>query len=112
MGHHINEAGEFQSDKHSDLPPDRIRLNLKNPRSTMALTVLAADYLEKDPELAADLLARLEMLFGPSLDQVSYAYAMGLLEVCAQDFRHRRVLEPALRLLGILSGVKVDRDDA
>ena len=64
MGHHINEKGEFQSDKHPDLPPDRIRVNLANPRSERAMRVLAQDYSGKDPELANDLLDRLDALHG------------------------------------------------
>ena len=64
MGHHLNERGEFQSDKHPDLPPDRIRLNLRNPRSVRALRVLAQDHQDHDPELAADLRARLGHLHG------------------------------------------------
>jgi hypothetical protein len=62
MGHHLNDAGEFQSDKHPELPPDRIRLNLTAPRSQRALWLLALDYEDKDPGLAADLRARLEAL--------------------------------------------------
>ena len=55
MGHHINDAGNFQSDKHPDLPENRIRLNLENPRSVRALMVLSADYEDEDVELASDL---------------------------------------------------------
>lgn len=70
MGHHFNDKGEFQSDKHPELPPDRIRLNLRNPRSKRALLVLAEDYEDTDPELAEDLRTRLETLHpeDPRLD--------------------------------------------
>lgn len=64
MSHHINAAGEFQSDKHPELPPDRIRLNLKNARSERALRVLAEDYRDADSELANDLIYRLNALHG------------------------------------------------
>lgn len=64
MGHHIDSEGRFQSDKHPGLPPDRIRLNLANPRSERALRVLAEDYAEADPELARDLVTRLDALYG------------------------------------------------
>jgi len=64
MGHHIDEAGRFQSDRHPDLPPDRIRLNFQNPRSERALRVLAQDYEQADSELAADINRRLDALYG------------------------------------------------
>lgn len=58
MGHHINDKGEFQSDKHPDLPPDRLRVNITNPRSTRALLILADDYQGHDAEFADDLRNR------------------------------------------------------
>lgn len=62
MGHHINGKGQFQSDKHPELPPDRIRLNFNNPRSQLALWVLAEQYDHVDPELAEDIRTRLLVL--------------------------------------------------
>lgn len=62
MGHHINEKGEFQSDKHPELPPDRIRINFQNPRSHRALWYLASDYQSEDSELAEDIRTRLKAL--------------------------------------------------
>ena len=59
MGHHINAEGQFQSDKHPDLPPDRIRLNFNNPNSHAALWQLAKSYASVDPELAEDIGMRL-----------------------------------------------------
>lgn len=67
MGSHINERGEFQSDKHPDLPPDRIRLNFNSPGSQVALWVLAQCYAglfpetgcAVDHELAEDIGVRL-----------------------------------------------------
>ena len=59
IGHHIDDEGRFQSDKHPELPPDRIRVNFTNPRSQRALWALAEDYEDKDPELSADIKARL-----------------------------------------------------
>lgn len=64
MGHHIDEQGRFQSDKHPELPPDRIRLSLEAPLSVRALLTLADDYEEKDPGLAADLRKRLAEIHG------------------------------------------------
>lgn len=65
MGHHLNAVGEFQSDKHPDLPPDRVRVNLTNPRSTRAMRVLADSYADKDAEFSEDLHTRLDVLYGP-----------------------------------------------
>lgn len=65
MGHHIDPlSGKFQSDKHPELPPDRIRVNLENPKSEQALRQLAINYRETDRELADDLNTRLDDLHG------------------------------------------------
>lgn len=58
-GHHINPAGEFQSDKHPDLPPDRLRVNISRPENWPALLLLADAYQEKDAEFADDLRGRI-----------------------------------------------------
>ena len=58
MGHHINGAGEFQSDKY-DLQPDRITINFRNPASHSALAALAENYKWIDPGLSEDIRARL-----------------------------------------------------
>ena len=59
MSHHIDEQGRFQSDKHPDLPPDRIRLSFERKLSHPALAALAEAYEDVDPRLAADIRARL-----------------------------------------------------
>lgn len=63
MGHHIDNKGRFQSDKHPELPPDRIRINMANPRSMRAMFVLAQDYQEIDHELSNDIVRRLLNLY-------------------------------------------------
>ena len=62
MGHHINEDGNFQSDKHADMPPNRLRLNMENPLSLRALMVLSADYEDHDVEFASDIRIALAKL--------------------------------------------------
>lgn len=52
----------FQSDKHPDLPPDRVRVNLRSPRSRRAMWILALDYADKEPEFSKDLRSRLSDL--------------------------------------------------
>lgn len=64
MGHHIDAEGRFQSDKHPELPPNRIRLSLENPRSIRALLALADDYEDIDAELGDDLRAVLVGIHG------------------------------------------------
>ena len=59
MGHHIDDQGRFQSDKHPELPPDRIRLSFERKRSHPALAALAEAYQDVDPDLAEDIRARL-----------------------------------------------------
>jgi len=60
MGHHINDLGQFQSDKHPDLKPDHIVLDFKDPAAKHALHVYAAS--STDEELNEDILTRLESL--------------------------------------------------
>jgi len=59
MSHRIDEQGRFQSDKHPDLPPDRIRLSFERKASHPALAALAEAYQDIDPGLANDIRARL-----------------------------------------------------
>ena len=58
MGHHINEKGEFQSDKYPDLPPDKIVISFNDRRAWKGLVLMAEDFRASDPELADDILAR------------------------------------------------------
>lgn len=64
MGHHIDDQGRFQSDKHPDTPANRIRMNLENPKSLRALVVCAEDHHDDDPEFSDDLLACLRQIHG------------------------------------------------
>lgn len=65
MGHHIDDEGRFQSDKHP-LKPDRIQLNFTKRLSQRALWVLAEDYQHSDPGLAEDIRTRLKALGYPA----------------------------------------------
>ena len=60
MGHHINENGEFQSDKHPELPPDKVIVSFKDTNAWPALRELARHYEDVDPEFAADIRQRLQ----------------------------------------------------
>lgn len=62
MGHHIDDQGRFQSDKHPDLPPDKIIVSFKDRRAHKALVILAEDCRETDPELCHDILTRVRCL--------------------------------------------------
>lgn len=68
MAHHINADGQFQSDRHPDLPPDKIVLSFKDPLAWAALSVVAAAYEIKDPELSADIRARVEQIMTTGLN--------------------------------------------
>ena len=59
MGHHIDEQGRFQSDRHPDLAPDKIVLIFKELRARRALELLASHYTLADPELSLDIFQRL-----------------------------------------------------
>jgi hypothetical protein len=58
MGHHINEKGEFQSDKYPELPVDKFLLSFKDPIAREAIKL----YAEKteNEELKEDLLKRVK----------------------------------------------------
>lgn len=66
MGHHIvnDEEGNpaFQSDKHPELPLNKVLVNLANPLSERGMRQLAEDYREKDAEFADDIIAVLNHL--------------------------------------------------
>ncbi len=53
MGHHINDKGQFQSDKHPDLAPGKIILSFKDPAARVALSAFAL--ITDDEELAEDI---------------------------------------------------------
>lgn len=58
MGHHINEKGEFQSDKYPELPVDKFLLSFKDPAGRKAIMYYAI--FTEDIELAKDLFKRLK----------------------------------------------------
>lgn len=62
MGHHINAAGEFQSDKYPELKPDKIVVSFKHREAWPALEALADGYEFLDKELAEDIRHRLRAL--------------------------------------------------
>ena len=62
MGHHIDDQGRFQSDRHPDLAPDKIVVSFKDPLARNALIALAAAYMDTDRELADDICDRLASL--------------------------------------------------
>ena len=60
MGHHIDSEGRFQSDKHPELPPDRIILSFADPEARDALKWFGMT--TKDRELGDDVLERVETI--------------------------------------------------
>lgn len=58
MGHHRDEQGRFQSDKH-DIPPDRVRINIEHPHNWPGLLLIAEAYMDIDVEFASDLRERI-----------------------------------------------------
>lgn len=55
MGHHINEDGFFQSDKHPELPANKITLDFRDIYAQPVLMMYAD--LTTDEELAEDIKA-------------------------------------------------------
>jgi hypothetical protein len=64
MGHHIDKAGRFQSDRHPDLEPDKIVVSFRHPSAWPALAALAESYQHLDPELSDDIRERLKTCRG------------------------------------------------
>ncbi len=62
MGHHIDADGRFQSDKHPELPPDKIVVSFTDGQAHAALATLADSYASTDPGLAEDIKQRLATL--------------------------------------------------
>ncbi len=62
MSHHINDKGEFQSDKYPDLPPDKIILSFRDPEARKALDFYASLCRDVDEELSKDIHTRLDSL--------------------------------------------------
>ena len=62
MGHHINEKGEFQSDKYPELPPNKIILSFKDKEAREVLRAYAK--VTPDKELANDILKALNNIDG------------------------------------------------
>jgi len=53
MGHHINEKGQFQSDKYPDLAPNKIVLSFNDKAAKIALHAYVAH--TEDRDLAEDI---------------------------------------------------------
>ncbi len=62
MGHHIDAEGRFQSDKYPELPPDKVVISLKDPRTWAGLRVIAVQYQDGEKEFGDDLLGRINSL--------------------------------------------------
>ena len=58
MGHHINSDGQFQSDKHPDLPPNKIALDFRDAFARGPLLFYAQ--VTPDRELGLDIIMALE----------------------------------------------------
>jgi len=58
MGHHIDENGYFQSDKHPELPHNKIALDFRDIHARPCLKMYAS--LTLDLELKEDILTGLE----------------------------------------------------
>lgn len=59
MGHHIDEEGRFKSDKHPELAPDKVIIDLTDPKVWEGMLIVARSYQDHDEEFADDLELRL-----------------------------------------------------
>lgn len=60
MGSHINEQGEFQSDKYPSCPPGKVPLSVKDPTAQDLLWEYAQRRRVVDSEFSDDLEAALK----------------------------------------------------
>ena len=60
MGHHINDKGQFVSDKYPDLRPDFMQFSFRDENARAIMKWYAA--LTKDKELAEDMLTRIRTI--------------------------------------------------
>ncbi len=67
MGHHINDKGQFQSDKYPWLAPNKIVLSFNDPVARLALHTYVAN--TKDKILADDIFQALMNLRKGLLDE-------------------------------------------
>ncbi len=63
MGHHIDESGRFQSNKHPDLEQDKIVLSFRDKPAAVALLYYAKLVERYDPELSGDLRYRIYKMY-------------------------------------------------
>lgn len=69
MGHHIDSDGRFQSDKHPELPPDKLLISFTDPFAWAAFSALALAYNNVDHEFATDIRERLTTIGQGSLHE-------------------------------------------
>ena len=60
MGHHINDKGQFQSDKYPDLRPDFMQFSFRDENARAIMKWYAA--LTDDKELAEDIITRIRTI--------------------------------------------------
>lgn len=61
---HIDNQGRFQSDKHPELPPDKVIVAFDDPLARPALAALALAYNRVDHGFASDIRERLSTIAG------------------------------------------------
>jgi hypothetical protein len=59
MAKHINDEGQFQSDKYPRTPPDLVPLKVTDPDAQALLWAYSVLHFTRDPEFANDLQQRL-----------------------------------------------------
>ena len=60
MGHHINDKGQFVSDKYPYLKPDHVILSFRDPAARLGLKILANT--TRDIEFGKDIKTRLKSI--------------------------------------------------
>ena len=62
MGEHINDKGQFVSDKYPDLRPDFMQFSFRDENARAIMKWYAALIKDKDKELAEDILTRIRTI--------------------------------------------------
>lgn len=127
MGHHINDKGEFQSDRHPELPPDHILISARHPEAGPALYALAMAIKESEPDRAVRILEALESpedapegykftarfrepAHRPALGALAFSYMKRDLELAIDILRRLFYLERGEGLLQ--AAFQLERDEA
>ena len=94
MGHHINDNGDFQSDKYPELAPNKIILSFKDKHARTALNIYAE--LTEDAELAEDIFLVLNKWMSGKTSHICNWECVGHMGQYKTDCGHKIDVHPMI----------------